>query len=233
MIKLLILLILLLPFINVFGGETYKNKTSIGIDFSPNYGYRYLSCNNEALSKEILNEHTFALPGFTSGINLGFEPKGSFAFEYGFEWINAGYKSKFEFEFNSQESDTYIPFETIYIDRFYYLSIHMKGKNHIINKKIDLFVTLGASPGILIYHQSKKTNIYDNKKDIYFPNDLSSINPFKLDIITGIQLKHFLTKKIALKIEPTYRQSLTPLFKNKSIHLLYSAGINVGINFYL
>lgn len=225
------LLILLLPFINIFGGETYNNKTSIGIDFSLNYGYRHLSLNNETLSKEILNEHTFALPGFTSGINLGFESKGSFAFEFGFEWINAGYKSKFEFA--PQESDTYIPFETIYIDRFYYLSIPMKGKYQIINKKIDLFVTLGAAPGILIYNQSKKTNIYESKKDIYFSNDLSSLNPFKLDIITGIQLKHSLTKKIALKTEPTYRQSLTQLFNDKSIHLLYSAGINVGINFNL
>jgi hypothetical protein len=227
------LLILLLPLINVFGGETYKNKTSIGIDFSPNYGYRHLSTKNDLLSNEILNEHTFALPGFTSGINLGFESKGSFAFEFGFEWINAGYKSKFEFEFESQESDTYIPFETIYIDRFYYLSIPMKGKYHIINKKIDLFFTLGTAPGILICQQSKKTNIYDNKKDIDFISEISNLNPFKLEIIAGIQLKHPLSKKLTLKIEPTYRQSLTSLFNEQSIHLLYSAGINVGIDFYL
>lgn len=237
--KQLFLLSIFFPII-LYGKDTTSingKRFFIGINFSPNYCYRYLTKNDNNLTDDkwttIKNlEDSIYIPkfGYTTGINFGFQINRKFSVETGIQYSNNGYKT--------------IPFSTLYhfneptaiatnIINYKYMDIpFIANFSFFSDKRVQIIIGVGSTLNYLLQVSGKTipetpTATFQTKTNVIkYPYN-------KINISTTISagFKYKINDRINLRAAPIFRYGLLNI-DNKSyssIHL-WNAGLNISFN---
>lgn len=238
--KRILLLIVLLFSFSSYGQDDSSIKEKrffIGVNFSPDYSYRYISknaknwdCPDNELWKTIKEfEDSIYIPkfGYTAGINFGFQINEKLSAETGIQYSCKGYKT--------------IPMLTIYdwnerpekatnFVNYYYFDFPLKINYTFLKKRIKIIVSTGAVINILFQSRTKTipetpTTLFQTTTSIsHYAYNKFNLSPF---ISAGLQYK--INNKMFLRAEPTFRYGIFNIDDKsyEAVHL-WSAGLNIG-----
>lgn len=215
-------------------------KLSIGISFSPDYCYRTLE--PDASSKWIADgRDSIEIPkfGYTTGINIALKLNKRITLEMGLLYSNKGERTKtlttVWVTLSGQPNlNQALPMKITYFYHYIYLDIPIKANYYILTQRVKLFVSAGISPNIFL--KQSVTAIYEYPDEHTSTRETSKNEGFSrinLAFTTGLGLGYDLTKKLYLKIEPTYQRSITTIIDAPIKGYLYSVGLNTGIYYIL
>jgi hypothetical protein len=218
--------------------DTIKQKRfAIGVNFSPDYCYRNFiqaqRITDNSQDYYVYNE----LPkyGYTTGLTFDVNLSKRFFLETALFFADKGINMNENMyaQINSNgKRDLYSSTKTKFHN--YFLDIPIKANINILSKRFKLYVSTGASLNLVLGYKKVSEVSYPNQQptNIIISNyNASHQSPFSITLLLGIGASYELNKKIALKIEPIYRQSLNSTFQLKSDGIFYSIGTNVGLNF--
>jgi len=232
--KLLISLFALLPLISFC--QNYDapntNKIAIGLTYSPDYCYRNIKTDTSyQWLAEWRNDLEIPKYGYTTGLNLALNFNKRFALELGILFSNKGEKTK-KYDMLGNQPDPDLPTNITFIYHLLYLDIPIKVNYFILTQRTKLFILAGLSPSVFL--TQKITSIAEYSDGSIKTNTspgASGFSKINLTFIAGFGVSYDLTKIITLKIEPTYRRSITPIFDALVKEYLYSMGLNTGFFF--
>ena len=249
--KAVLLLFITVPFLTQ-GQESEASKTSeiiIGVGFSPDYSYRDLKHDGTETMKTIValnNSVESAKFGYTAGIFIQFPLVDKLKLETGLYFADKGEQlivdgstltfgdmidPRYGFVYETAE-----PIETVTINHnYFYLDIPLELGYVIVDKKLKLSVTAGLALNTLVgYRQKSKTKYTDGSTKVSSNNFTSAnLNRFSLGFVGAISLDYPLGGRLGLKLEPTYRRSITAINNDPIKQYLYSVGLSVGLTYKL
>jgi opacity protein-like surface antigen len=239
--KLLLLLIPLLPSI-IFSqtpDSSGTRKFAIGLVFSPDYCYRTLKPDGAAMSQYIAkNRDSTELPriGFTTGLSFLYQLKKRFTLESGLLFSDNGEQTKntaliFGTGLNGQPgvSD---PVTNKFIYHYKYLDIPLKVNYALLTKRLSIFLSGGLSANFFITETNTSIQTYSDGHTTTSSSTSrsgSGLSALNLAFVAGAGVSYNLSGKLALRVEPVYRRSITSIIDAPVKGYLYSAGLNMGI----
>jgi hypothetical protein len=234
----LTLALLMLPML--VGAQDPGNdlKSSLGINFSPDYTYRNLG-NKEAPLAKFYNDVEIPSFGYTVGFMSTTPLHHKMRLEGGFMFSNKSYKSKKYSE--NTDGYYYVNGNFVKLDNRaysytnYFIDIPLKANYYFIQSKVKLYATLGIQPGIYLgtrsvysfYYSDGNTQVIDNT------HRFSVYHKMQFGALAGCGLEFNLSSKLYLKFEPIFRYNFTSLSDEAVKQHVYSAGINCGVYFKL
>ena len=232
-LKNLTIALTLLPI--TFFGQNESQPTSktqaVGFTFSPDYSYRILVPDAETESlAEFLDLSETPKFGFTTGFNYALKLNKRFTLEASILYAEKGEKLKLESTVLPTNPDDPIT-TVIFLSRthYLYLDVPVKLNYFITTKKVKFFVSGAISPNFFLTQKNSFRAIYENEKlpisRGFGDNGFSRIN---LAFTAGLGLMYDLSDKFYLKVEPTYRRSITSIISGPLEGYLYSVGLNTG-----
>ncbi|MCW3071890.1 MAG: hypothetical protein JWO44_1780 [Bacteroidetes bacterium] len=235
MMKQLFLLLLLFPAAIMRGQDTPAKPRHffIGLAVSPDYCFRTLKNNatNEAGDAVISVRNNTEVPklGTTAGMSFGYRTN-SFMLETGIRYSIQGYKTKELMLTREGPNDS--P-ENMGTGRFkynyHYLEFPLKASILLGKKKLRFIAGGGAAAGLFLFE--KKIVQVDSPSRSVSKESNFIYNPFNLYAIAsaGIDLK--IGERLDLRIEPNFKYGLLQIIDLPVTGYLWSAGLNVGLNF--
>lgn len=240
-------LIFTLLFVSIWGlllgQSTDKNKDKkfhIGIKFSPDYSYRYLSSNSEVnMGNSIIdwrNEYETARMGSTSGVVAKYLLSKRIGLESGLQFSDTGYRSKYFKDDYEQpgginpSDDPAIPEKMTTNYHYYYLGIPIKLNYYLIRKKVHIFVTTGVSTDFFLDANKKSELEFEDRVEVqtyrYEENNFNNVSFIGL---VGLGMEYKISQRFQLQFEPVIRYSFTPLDNTPLKEYLYSFGTNLTL----
>jgi hypothetical protein len=231
-------MLLALTVLNTQGQET-ENKTdkkwSFGLNFSPDYCYRTL--RGEAASPLFLNsrnETENPKLGYTAGASILWRIHRMVELESGLRYSDKGYKTdKLNLSWVSNHVNLPSNYHIVY--RYQYFNIPVKLNYYLINTKLRLFVTGGISINIFNRQQTKLIleEADGSRSSTVSENDLG-FSTLNFSVLVGGGILYPVTKSWAVRLQPLYRMSLTPLRPSEGLkEKLFSTGMEVGLYYTL
>lgn len=232
-LKNLTLALTLIPI--TFFGQNESQPTlktqAVGFTFSPDYSYRILVPDAETKSlaefRDLSETPKF---GFTTGFNYALKLNKRLTLEASILYAEKGEKLKLESTVLPPNPDDPIT-SVIFLSRthYLYLDVPVKLNYFITTKKVKFFISGAISPNLFLTQKTFFRAIYENEKlpisRGFEDNGFSRIN---LAFTTGFGLTYDLSDKFYLKVEPTYRRSITSIISGPLEGYLYSVGLNTG-----
>lgn len=205
-------------------------KFSWGLTFSPDFCYRILKYRSSAQwIEDRRNAAEQPKLGFTFGINMNRLINERINIDAGFLFSDKGEKTRWMDLTWMEGGDFPVKSRTIF--HYQYLDIPLKINYCVLRKKIRLFISAGISSNFFIrqrtvlemeYEGGRRTKSINNEQEVY-----SDVN---FAFIFGFGISYDLTKRITIKLEPVYRQSICPVLVNMpDKEYLYSAGLTMSI----
>jgi opacity protein-like surface antigen len=232
--KKLFYLFLLLPLFSLGQNQTNMKDTkfAVGLCFSPDYSYRYLSTDVDA--KKFIKEErdTSETPdfGFTAGVSLHYSFNKRFAVESGLLYSKKGYKKTLTKFSAFDPNDPLIPERAVFYSRFDYLCVPVKFNYVFIDKRFKLFVTAGVSANFFIKEETKIVSEFSNRTTVkYVEDNISDFRKLNLEFLAGIGADYNLNKHFKLRLEPLFRRSINSITTTDIKGYLYSGGLNFGV----
>jgi len=232
--KLLIFLLTFLPLISFC--QNYDapnaNKIAIGLTYSPDYCYRTIKTDTSLQClANLRNNDEIPKYGYTTGLNLALNFNKRFALELGLLFSDKGEKTK-KYNLIGNQPDPDLPTKITFISHLLYLDIPIKVNYFILTRRTKLFVLAGVSPSVFLTQKTTSIAEYsDGSTKTNTSSGASGFSKINLTFIAGFGVSYDLTKTITLKIEPTYRRSITPISNALVKEYLYSMGLNTGFFF--
>ena len=233
--KLLISLLLILPLTALCQKkDTIRTgKISIGLSFSPDYCYRYLSAQESA--KWIANHRDSIenpMFGYTAGINAAYRLNKRITFEAGFLFSDRGEKYTYDFS-NAHPinpNDPFLPIFSTVRNHYYYIDIPIKVNVNLISKRSKFYIFAGMSPNIFIKSRRVTINEFSNGQTRRSIDNIGQpFSKINFNVIGGLGFSYDLIKHLYIKAEPIFRLSLNKLASTPIKQYEYSAGINIGL----
>jgi hypothetical protein len=237
--KLLLLLTFIGPSI-LYGQDstsTKERKKFIGINFSPDYSYRYITKNDNNISTEqwtnIKNiEDSIYKPtlGYTTGLNFYYQINKLISIETGIQYSRKGYKT---IPMQTVYSFNYPPaIATNYI-YYSYFDFPLRANFTFLKSKLQILASVGAVLNYL--HQVSSKSVPETSTLTFQKQTHISEYPYnKINISPSISLgiKYNVNDRINLRVEPTFRYGLINTDDNsyKYTHL-WNAGLNISLNY--
>jgi hypothetical protein len=237
--KLLLLLTFFVPSI-LFGQDsipTKERKFFIGINFSPDCSYRYITKNDKSISADqwtyIKNiEDSIYKPtlGYTTGLNFYYQINKLISIETGLQYSLKGYKT---IPIQTQYSFNYPPaIATNYI-YYSYFDFPLRANFTFLKSKLQILASVGAVLNYLHQVSSKsvpeKSSLTFQKQTHISEYPYNKIN-FSPSISLGI--KYNVNNRINLRVEPTFRYGLINTDdKSYAYTHLWNAGLNISLNY--
>jgi opacity protein-like surface antigen len=211
-----------------------QGKISIGVTFSPDYGYRVLNTSKSdswiADSRDTLEIPKF---GYTAGVNLALRITKRISIEAGLQYSDKCYQTKnitLVAITPSGKPDTTAPVKAKFTYHYIYLDIPIKINYYLLTHRAKLYLTAGVSPGILLGLKTKATMKYrDGHSETNKSSTSSDLRTISLTAIAGLGFSYDVTNRIYFKIEPVGRCSMIPIVAAPIKEYLYSIGVNVGV----
>jgi len=235
--KFIFIIVALLP-IRAFCQITDNSAAgiAIGFIFSPDYCYRTLK--PDAIDKWIAdNRDSMEIPkfGFTTGASLLYKVSEHFTFETGLQYSDKGEKTKWFSDFIYNTPDPSIPTRIKYIVHYYYLDIPVKVNYYLLTKRLKYFISGGVSANIFLGQTTTSIGEFSDGHTEERPSShgLSAASTINIAIIAGMGIQYSLNEKLSLRIEPTYRRSLTAFVNAPIKGYLYSTGVNLALYYKL
>ena len=249
--KQLITIVALLISLASFGQDTLKLKAPqefkqflIGINISPDYCYRTLeSTTGSSISNTIIdlrNEREEYKIGYTAGINFCYNLKKNFGIESGIQYSNKGFAlsaSNFTYAemidprygFTYPTNGTIGPKKVKFIDNYHYLDVPLRAIFSFGEKRIHFVASIGVTTNILL--NATQTNVFEyengdaKRNTVDQPNDY---NPVNLTTTISAGMDYKISKKINLRVEPTFRYGLLKIIDTPVTAYLWNGGLNIA-----
>ena len=214
---------------------TSDRNFSLGLSFSPDYCYRKLK--PDASVKWIADQRdSMEIPkfGFTSGVNALYRFRNKIIIEAGIQYSEKGYKTK-EYVYNyispTGQPDPAVPKQAMWKYSYRYLDIPIKIDYSILTGRLNLFFSGGISSNIFL---SEKITIIEEFQDGSikkgFPkNTMTKYSPLNFSVLGGLGIDFALTKRIHIRVEPTYGHFITSIIDAPIKGYLFSTGLNTGV----
>jgi hypothetical protein len=214
-----------------------QKRFAIGVNFSPDYSYRNFiqtpRITDNSQDYYIYNE----LPnyGYTTGLTFDVNIGKRFMLETGVLFANKGVKIDETFYDQIYSNGTKDIYSTTKITlHHYFLDIPLKANINILAKRFKLYISTGAVFNIALGYKSISEITYPSSPSKNYSNSsfaTSFQSPLGMTLLLGMGASYDLNKKITVKIEPIYRQSINSTFQLKSNGVYYSIGTNVGLSY--
>jgi hypothetical protein len=223
------------------GGDTLKRnltRIQLGAIYSPEYTYRILDHPaNVAWTKinwawiEENRKEESAIYGFATGTSLKILLSKHVALETGVCYSQKGYQLK---NVILLPGDTPYPVPSLIGDfksTYKFIEIPLKVNYKFGSKKIDYFISAGFATAIFMEEKyEERIRSQDNKETYNHYNYEKDFTKVDVAAVLGFGVNYHVTKKIALMIEPSYTQFITPLmWKTKDNDYLYALGAGLGV----
>ncbi len=219
-------------------GFSKAKKFAIGIVFSPDYCYR-LAAINPSVNYPPDHNNSIEIPlfGYTTGLNFLWQLNKRFSVEAGVSYSVQGYQTKdLAIAYGSgrgtppfQPGD---PLTDRSIYRYQYLDMPLKVNYYLHKTGVRLFVSAGVSVNTFLSEtDTYKLTYGDGHSASTLSTEFYSYSKMNFAILAGIGTSFHVSKKLLVRIEPVYRQSLTPSSYSPIKDYLYSIGINTGLYF--
>lgn len=218
--------------------DSIKHKRfAIGVNFSPDYSYRNFIQTPRITdnSKDYYMYNELPKYGYTSGLTFDVNMGKRFTLETGVLFADKGIKmdeTVYDQIYSNGTKHIYSTTKTKFHN--YFLDIPIKANINILSKRFKLYVSIGAALNIVLGYKKVSEVSFPNLQFTNYTNsnfNTSHQSPFSITLLLGIGASYELTKKIVLKIEPIYRQSLISTFQLKSDGVFYSIGTNIGLSY--
>lgn len=229
--KPLAILLLSLPLIVT--AQEKKSVSQVGINYSVDYCYRTLDGNAyEKMIIDMRNESEVGIIGFNTGATYSYQFKKGLLLEGGFQFTRVGEQLK-SITFTTSQGDVG---EGRFANYYDYVGIPIKiGYGLPVGKRLRLSIMSGIATNFFLARQIRSSVTYNNgtsedfsytyKKEPYgtqFENvNLASVSSL------GIDIRVF--RAFSLRIEPTFRYSITPIMDAPIKQRPYSAGLNTSV----
>lgn len=215
-------------------GSDSPDKLSIGVIYTPNFGYRILKPDSSPYAHYIANlRDSIEIPkfGYATGINFIYRLTKRFAFESGLQFSQGGYKTKKIYPDWGTTSPT-LPKIVVDAYNYNYLNVPVKLNIYILTGRIQLFISGLASANVLLSNTKvSKLEFDDGHTSTQDQTAPKNVSVFNLAASASIGLGFDLTKRLNLTLEPNYKKSITSLDDSAIKGYLYSAGVTVGLYF--
>ncbi len=224
--------VILLTFIFLFSfysfsqtlDTTYKRKLSIGFTISPDLCYRIMLSDNSDLVKQ-RNETDNSKIGFTSGLRLMYNINGRWAIESGILFSKKGFNSVFDMiSMNGEE------FVRKYFFDYYYIDLPIKMNCFLTLQRLNFYITFGTTINFFIDSNTKIIiESSDGSTREESPMGDPDYNILTISPVIGFGFDYYFSRRINMRIEPSYSQSIIPVLNGNIDTFLLSFCINAGI----
>lgn len=233
MIRKLIIAIVL-PFFTIASNADSVNtkKVSIGLSFSPDFCYRILRSDpSYKFFVDQNNNGAYPSFGFNTGVNCLIQLNKKLNIELG--CLYAVKSEKYQFKIDISTTNTVqatIPNQIISKYNYRYIDLPIKFNYTLLDKRIKLYALCGFSSNIYLYQTNISISKYDNgvitrnTSDHYY-SEFYAVN---FSGLIGLGLDYHINKKLHTRIEPMYRQFITPIANTPVKNYLYTIGVNVA-----
>jgi hypothetical protein len=239
--KQLTLLFIAISF-QVCGQDTLINtekpeikRWHIGVEVSPDLCYRKLQNpdGNSYYPAEMGLRDSLEIPkfGYTAGPAVAFSLSSHWTIGTGLLFSNKGYKTKnmdiSESDFDKNGNGIYIYGKAKIYYSFYYLDVPLKVNYACGHGKIRFCASLGIITNIFLFE--KRTIIMDfddGEKERVKITDSGSCKSVNISPMGGLGLDWAFTKRMNLRIEPTFRYGMLKINDEYINTYLWNAGLN-------
>ena len=229
--KQLLLLLIVFP-LTVFcqtSDSLTKSKLTIGLSFSPDYCFRTIkNPNSSILLPEIPSF------GFTTGLNLIYNPNRRIGFETGLLFFDNTEKTKqYDLIFSPYNPNN--PTKNTFTWHYLNLGIPIKIHYLILTQRIKLYLSAGISANLLFVEKTNSILEYSDGHTEISNSTNTGLISMNFAAIGGLGVSYDLSDKFALKIEPTYRRFIfiPSSLWGQSLGTYHSTGLDIGLNYKL
>jgi len=247
---IIVALLVYAPFVLVAQeGESTNKGVIVGVSYSPDYCYRDLKGDGtDVINSNIARSNSVesAKYGFTTGLSARFSLTKNLQLETGLYFADKGERlvidlstltfgdmidPRYGFVYETSE----VPGTVIANNKYMYAELPLKLNYIILDKKMRLAISGGTSLNTMVGYNQKSTHKYEDGSKSVSSNSFSTANftRFHIGVIGGLSLEIPLSEKLALRLEPTYRRSITAINNDRIREYLYSAGMNLGVTYKL
>jgi opacity protein-like surface antigen len=203
-------------------------KITLGLNFSPDYCFRQLQAGS-AQDAIVKNRDSIDIPkfGYTTGVSLLYQLKDRIFIESGIQFSDKGEKTK-AIELDPLEPDPLLVSNQVSFKyHYYYLQLPVKVNYMFTSGKVHFFVSSGFSFNFFLnsrtvmkFEGTDKTSESDSRQDI---------STFNIEFLLGGGIDYSINKRLNIRLEPIYRQSVIPLVDAPVKQYQYSLGANTGV----
>lgn len=234
--KYLILLFSSLLILNSYGqGNQDFKKVLLGVNFSPDYCYRALRNTTGSADVDFIirewNNIEIPKPGFTAGCDVGINFSRRVGMGVGVQYASKGYQTKFlPLIFGQPTPDD--PQQARMIYRYNYIEVPVKVNYKYGENNYRLIAGAGLIAGVLSStNNSTKLKFSDGRTDRKNYPGRQSFDKVNLSLLVSLGLEVNLSKRLNLRIEPTFRHEVLESNRSPIATNFWSAGLNMGVYF--
>lgn len=233
--RLLLITSLFISLLSVGQDKNTPPKLLVGINFSPDYSFRTLKDGDGSASTPFIvnsrNDREIAKLGYTAGANITIAFSPLLAFETGIQFANKGYKTK---RWDLVYPDPGMPTKAKASYTYQYIGIPLKAKFSFGKHKTRFVSGVGFMTCFLLIAKTTTTYYFSNgNRQVMSQSNTSDFNKVDVSPVLSLGIDYQLTKKTHLSVEPTFRYGLISTKDAQVIEHLWSAGVNVGVNYTL
>jgi hypothetical protein len=220
---------------------TKSKKLLIGFSASPDMCYRTLENNDgsatSAMVVDIRNSYEIPKLGYSSGLLICYNAFKHVGFETGIQYSSKGEKL---INSNLTYGDILDPRQGFYTQgatatkviitsNYNYIDIPLRAIFTFGTKKVQFISSFGVTTNIFINATQKSIIEYENadterKKQTQVYNNFKSVN---ISPTINIGFDYRFSKKMNLRVEPTFRYGLIKIIDTPVTAYLWSAGLNI------
>lgn len=244
--KLFFILFIILPFQSFSQNAEPASFISIGLNFSPDYSFRTLKLKNTDIYEyyryfESRNRSEKPKLGYTTGLNINFHLSKRFSVGTGLFFSDKGERIEAENILISSSSTPDPTLANLNVNRhYYYLEVPVKLDFYLLTGKTKLYISGGLAGNFFLVQRSvAKIDYLDGRSEKHSGSQREGFATINPSFIGGMGVSYDINQKLILRMEPTYRRSIKSIISENnrynryiSTHL-YSAGLNIGLNYKL
>ena len=210
--------------------DTTKTKRiAIGLTFSPDYCYRTLKPNET--TKWIADfRDSIEIPkfGFTTGLCLLYQLNKRITLETGLQFSSKGEKTK-QAPLIFAQPEPGNPIKNTFIYKYNYLDIPYKVNYFILTKRLKFFISGGVSTNLFLFRNTTSIVEYIDGQTKTYNSKGGGLSRINIAVLAGLGINYELNNKLTIRIEPTYRRSITSIVNAPIKGYSYSTGVNTGL----
>lgn len=219
---------------------TKSKKLLIGLTASPDMCYRTLENNDGSVTSSMVidSRNSYEIPklGYSTGLSICYNAFKHVGFETGLHYSSKGEKYT---NSNLTYGDMIDPRRGFYthgatatkveiIYNYNYLDIPLRAIFTFGNKKVKFISSVGVTTNILISATQKSIITFENgDKERNTQKQQYSFKPVNLSPTISLGMDYGFSKKINLRVEPTFRYGLLKISDTPVTSYLWSAGLNI------
>jgi hypothetical protein len=219
---------------------TKSKKLLIGLTASPDMCYRTLENNDGSATSSMVidSRNSYEIPklGYSTGLSICYNVSSHIGFETGLQYSNKGEKL---INSNLTYGDMIDPRRGFYthgatatkVKIMYnhnYLDIPLRAIFTFGSKKVKFISSVGVTTNILISATQKSIITFENgDKERNTQKQQYNFNPVNVSPTISFGMDYGFSKKINLRVEPTFRYGLLKIIDAPITAYLWSAGLNL------